>query len=198
MSGLEYEPAETQIEEEIAKTTKTLAEYGISTENWGKDSAKTVRHLAIEILKGESRLESDPDTGKLIRHVAFVHVDVRYITEDRTELQLVEDEQIFHDRPKPKIRNQIGVSEKLTSGQTPLDAARFGLRSELGIQSDLNYSEPKTETFDDVSPTYPGLLNRKTKHAVQVYIGKDDYKPKYQEVQWDKTTNFSWREVKAI
>jgi len=182
--------------QEIMALKNRLEQAGISTAEWGKGEAKTLRHLAKELQEGDCSLVEDGST--LIRTVIVGGADVFHETSDAT-YRLVEEKQVFTDGRQRKRDLGHAVSEKMKPGENPAEAMARGLREELGISGELqlHYEGESSKTI--TSPSYPGLTSRYVNHRFTVFLGTDQFKPEgYIEVQYDKTTYFTWQRVKAL
>jgi len=102
-----------QLDTKVAEVINLLNDYDIPITHWGIGKAKTIEHLATEILEGETTLVDR--NGEIIRQVELVHVDIRYTLADGVQLQLVEDRQHFHDG-RERQRGLTGISEKMKPG----------------------------------------------------------------------------------
>jgi len=176
---------------------------GVSTTEWGKDQAKTLKHLLSEIEAGETVLKSEAN-GKLIRHTAFLSIQVFYdLYEDeqdgRKRYKLIEDKQVFTDG-RERSRNQVwSVAEKLKRNENDIrGAVRRALKEELGVYGEpLFTSEIEVKEENMISPSYPGLKARFLTYNLLVFLGQQQFKAEgYKEVQEDKTTYFKWVTVK--
>ena len=110
---------ESQLNAKISEIAGQLNGYGIPLDQWGKGKAKTIGHLAKEIIEGETVLVNKG--SEIVRRVELVHVDVRHTNGD-VELQFVEDRQVFKDG-RERRRGLTGVSEKIKPGKDPRVAA---------------------------------------------------------------------------
>ena len=153
---------------------------------FGIGSAKTFQELEAEIAAGESTIVWEGD--RPIRQVQIACVQVRS-PDGRT---LIEDRQEFTDG-RVRRRGLEGVSEKLQTGETPMDAAQRALMEELGIQAVL-IIEPMGETVEErFSPSYPGLLSRYWKYRFCTVLPQECYRDTYVEEQASKKTFFTWK-----
>lgn len=178
-----------EIDALVADLKSKLSEYGIPLDEWGVGKAKTLRHLAQEVLAGETVLV---ESGReILRRVEFVHIEVTY-DNGQSKLRLVEEKQVFRDG-RERRRNLTGVSEKMLPGENPTSAAARALREEIGVyDSHLSYQSSETETIS--SPSYPGLKTEYLKHEAESVIDESDFQPEgYIEEQDDKTTYFVWQ-----
>ncbi len=185
----ETDISETELAAQVEEVTDRLQAHGIPLEQWGVGKAKTVTHLAKEILEGETVLTEK--SGELLRSVELVHLDVRYVS-DGVELQLLEDRQEFADG-RERRRGLAGLSEKMKPGEDPLSSARRALGEELGVNSENEVQDLGSEQESQTSPSYPGLTTEYTRHEMRTYLPKEAFKPEgYVERQQDKSTFFVW------
>ncbi len=169
-----------------------LHAHGVPTDSWGKGSAKTIQHLASELLEGESYLKVID--GAVVRFCEGVKIDVRYRGK-LGELQLTEEKQIFSDG-RERRRGLIGVSEKRKPGESILTVGERALREELHIHEKVDLGVPSLEHSDGESTSFPGLFSMYTTHTFITYLPETLFRPEgYVEVQPDKSTYFVWKEV---
>jgi hypothetical protein len=186
---MEY--TQNTISAKASEVSKLLQRYGVPVEKFGTGEAKTLDHLANEILEGETDLvEKD---GKIVRRVVSVLVDVRYVTPEGVELQLLEEKQVFSDG-RVRRRKIKGVGEKMTPRNEGISVAKKALKDEIGVgDSDIQIEFVETEETTMTSPSYPGLETEYIRHMMKTTISEADFRPEgYQEVQHDKTTYFVW------
>jgi hypothetical protein len=183
---------EAQLQAQILEVTHKLKDYQIPLEQWGTGKAKTVRHLAKEILEGETVLV-DKD-GEVIRRVELVHVDVRHTT-DNGEIQLVEDRQVFTDG-RERRRGLTGISEKMKPGEDPLASAKRALAEEIGVTGNGEIIKLGVEEETQTSPSYPGLTTEYLRHEMLTQLPESAFNSDgYVEVQADKSTYFVWQVI---
>ena len=183
---------------------KSLLEgNGVSTTEWGKGQSKTLKHLLSEIEAGETVLKFAAN-GELIRHTAYLSIQVFYDFYDndqdrRKRYKLIEDKQVFRDG-RERSRNQVwSVAEKLKSNEKDIYCAvRRALEEELGVYGEPLYtSEIELKEENMISPSYPGLKARFLTYNLLVFLDPRQFKVEgYKEVQDDKTTYFTWVQVK--
>lgn len=182
-----------RLQAEAMRAAHMLREYRIPVQQWGEGQAKTVLHLAQEILKGETELVIE--NGKLLRRISIAHVDVRYRRPDGVELRIVEDRQVFADG-RVRERGRKRVSEKMKSGEDLLETAKRGLLEELGVKAELEFEDLGSKQEVQISSSYPGLTTEYNVHKMRTFLPDEAFNPEgYKEVQKDKTTYFVWREV---
>lgn len=183
------ETISNQLEVTIEDVTKVFKTHGIPLEKWGQEKAKTVKHLAQEIVDGETTLVIE--NGNMLRKVELVQVDVRFLTAG-IEYVLKEDRQVFSNE-RVRRRNLTGVSEKTIPGENPLDSAKRAISEELQIDEPIEITYQGTEIFRSESPSYPGLTSEYKKHKMLAYLPETAFHAEgYSEEQGDKTTYFVW------
>lgn len=186
------ERTQDALQAKTLEVKKLLQKYGVPVEQFGTGKAKTLEHLAQEILEGETVLV-DKD-GEIVRRVELVHIDVRF-TQNGVELQLVEDKQVFTDG-RERRRGLTGISEKMKPGENPSISAKRALVEEIGVDSRTDIQSMGTEEETKTSPSYPGLSTEYLRHEMMTTISEEDFrKDGYTEVQPDKTTYFVWRSI---
>jgi hypothetical protein len=186
------ERTQDPLQAKTSEVKKLLQTYGVPVEQFGTGKAKTLEHLAQEILEGETVLV-DKD-GKIVRRVELVHIDVRF-TQNGDEFQLVEDGQVFIDG-RERRRGLTGISEKMKPGENPLICAKRALAEEIGVDSGNDIQVMETEEETKTSPSYPGLSTEYRRHKMKITISEKDFlEDGYTEVQPDKTTYFVWRRI---
>jgi len=166
-----------------------LDSFGIETENWGKDSAKTIGHLAEEINEGEAVLLEEK--GQVIRQIQIAGVDVFY-----QNCRLYEDRQEFSDGRTRKRTLTHSLSEKFKGDESREDAAKRALREELGIGGKINIKETgeKIETKDSLS--YPGLKTRYIVCEFEAFLSPEQFSADgYVECGGGKKNYFLWKET---
>lgn len=186
---------DARLQAKTQEIAATLQFYGVPLQKWGIGKAKTIRHLAEEILGGETALVNVNEG--LRRSVSLVRVDIRYQRTDGVELQLIEDRQEFADG-RVRRRGLTGVSEKLQLGENALETAQRGLRDELGIAGYYELDVLGSVDEELESKSYPGLVTEYSVSKFRTHLRDEDFKPEgYEESQPDKTTYFVWQEVSA-
>lgn len=186
------ETSETGLEAQILDITTQLRKYNLPLGEWGTGSAKTIKHLAKEILEGETGLFEE--NGEIIRRVEVAHLDVRCVT-NGVEWQLLEDRQVFVDG-RERRRGLTGLSEKMKPGEDSLLSARRALSEELGVNIPVQIEESRIERETRTSPSYPGLKTEYLRHEFTTYLPDSEFRFEgYSEVQLDKTTYFVWKEM---
>src|SRR5579863_2912178 len=172
-----------------------LNKHGVPYEKWGTGSAKALDHLLSEVLGGETILE-ETGNGELVRKVEVVGVDVRYISTDGAEYQLVEDRQEFADGRVRRRMLASSLTEKMKPGEEPTESAQRAVEEELRVSGKTTMERLGTNRTAQVSPSYPGLKAQFVLHTFRTYLKPEQYQPQgYQEIQPDKTTYFAWKPI---
>ncbi len=181
---------------ERSELLRILNEHDIPVETWGIGKAKTIEHLLNEINAGECVLKEDGETGVLARHFAFLAMNV-FFQDEGKRYKLVEEKQVFKDG-RERIRNlDSSLGEKIKVGEHDINSVIIrGIEEELGIEDSVTIGEVHKIYEEVESMSYPGLVSKRDKYAVDIGIDKHQYKPDgYIEVQEDKTTYFVWKEI---
>ena len=156
---------------------------------YGKGQSKTWRNLLLEIHKGECEISFEQ--GMPIRKIKIVAIEVQ---SPDGKLTLVEHLQVFSDGRK-RSRNILGLSEKLVSGESPIEAAVRALREELNISVEncrLSKALVLPEQLKE-SPSYPGLTTKYLTYQFRLQLRSEEFHPEgYIECQQDKKTYFVW------
>lgn len=148
------------IEQVRTQLAKLLTSSGIKLKQWGRGHAKTFNHLLNEFLLGETSFEISR-RGELLRVVHLSTVDILY-----KNMKLVEERQVFEDG-RVRIRQlSATVTEKIYPGEKPTEAARRGLKEELGLKNAYSLRKIRSEKNTVASPSYPGL---KSKYLISTY-----------------------------
>ncbi len=171
-----------------------LEEFSIPLNKFGTGCHKTLDDLADEIARGESRLDIDPSSGRLVRVGSVVRLDVRYLPADSAPLKLYEAEQRFVDGRIRHRPTEFAVWEKLKAGEDPDSGVLRALNEELHLEGSL-HTQPWaiSEVLRDADD-YPAICSRFKAFDFQVHLSPEQFCPGgYQEVQRDKTTIFLWR-----
>ena len=179
----------------IDSVSKLLVEHGIDINQYGKGDAKTLEHLAKEVLLGESVLTVED--GELIRLVSIAGIDVLNQDASGKWRELYEVEQVFTDGRVRRRDLPQSLSEKVLPSELGAeDSVYRALKEELGLDSEMVASLHSIghTRKDRVSGSYPQL---KTIIDVENYVAVigGDVQEHYQEVQPDKTTTWAWRTV---
>jgi hypothetical protein len=163
----------------------------IPVEQWGKGSAKTVKHLYNEILEKESVLSYID--GKLIRSIEFVSAQIFYDSPGGV-LKLVEEKQIFKDGRVRSRYLESSVSEKMKADEGPRNSIIRGIEEELKIAISMDQIEIDGNIDEtEESNSYPGLLTRYKGYKYKINLRSHQYNPEgYIEHQRDKSTYFKW------
>jgi len=163
----------------------------IPVDQWGKGSAKTVRHLYNEILEKESVLSYID--GKLIRSIEFVSAQIFYDSPGGV-LKLVEEKQIFKDGRVRSRYLESSVSEKMKDDEGPRNSIIRGIEEELKISIAMDQIEANGNIDEtEESNSYPGLLTRYNGYKYKIELRSHQYRPEgYIEHQRDKSTYFKW------
>lgn len=178
---------EPLLEVKVLELTKLLQLHGIPIEQFGVGEAKTIRHLAKEILEGETTLE-------VMRKIVGVQLQVECIV-DGVKFQLVEDRQEFADG-RERRRGLAGLSEKMKPGEDPVASAKRALAEELGIQDETKIESLGIREEIKTSPSYPGLTTKYLLFEMLTQLPESAFNPDgYVEHQEDKSTYFVWQEV---
>lgn len=175
--------------------TAKLNKYNISTEEWGTKKSKSIKYLLNELNEKECVLVEED--GGLVRYIEFVGIKVYYNDEDGNNWYLNEDEQIFTDGRKRRRTMQSSVSEKMIAGEDPKDGAVRGAMEEIGVKLDINkLTSLRDISFNDNSPSYPGLQTKYKGYQFTTVINKYQFNPDgYVEKQEDKSTFFKWVKI---
>jgi hypothetical protein len=168
-----------------------LISNDIPVDQWGKGSAKTVRHLYNEILEKESVLSYID--GKLIRSIEFVSAQIFYDSPGGV-LKLVEEKQIFKDGRVRSRYLESSVSEKMKADEGPRNSIIRGIEEELKISIAMDQIEANGNIDEtEESNSYPGLLTRYNGYKYKIELRSHQYRPEgYIEHQRDKSTYFKW------
>ena len=178
----------------IAALRSELEGAGISTAEWGRGEAKTLRHLVQEIECGECTLRDVE--GTLTRTVVVGGADVLYDSRDGQRYRLIEEKQVFADGRERKRDLGQAVSEKMKPDEDPTEAMIRGIREELGISGDVVISYHGESQRTLLSPSYPGLVPRYLNHKFTVFLQDEQFNPYgYVEKQSDKSTYFVWQQI---
>lgn len=171
-------------------TKKRLEEYlisfGVPIDRWGKGQSKTIDHLFIEIVKGESVLSLDNN----YKEVESLSIVVTY-----DNLKLIEDYQIFNDGRTRSRKMNASVAEKIDKNDKDLvQAVIRGIKEELSIDVRENQIvEIGSVNVVRNSMSYPGILSKMKLHKFSIDLDLDQYNPNgYVEIQDDKKTYFKW------
>lgn len=181
----------------MSELTGLLVAHNIPFESWGKNGAKTISQLLIEIEKGDSALIVED--GQLVRVISTVTVDVFYKLstgrkrQQKNTIKLFEDRQVFKDGTV-RTRNLLtSVQEKMKPGEDRIRAARRALEEELGVKTYEVLIVMDEAHKREVSNSYPGLMTCNTLFHHVVYLDSLSFRPEgYVEVQDDKTNYFKW------
>lgn len=171
-----------------------LKKYSIDTTIWGQGDSKTRENLLEELKLGESNLVEKE--GLLVRVERGVILNVYF-----DNLKLIEDRQVFNDGRVRRRNISTSIGEKLKPKETPLVGARRALKEELGIVTSGKLIPRSTIfTIEDrtlvPSTSFPGLWTKRTLWGTEVTLTSEYYKPEgYVEIQKDKRTHFTWREI---
>ena len=198
----EPESVEIEMEMECGCTlVSELEKMGVPvSEQWGKEGAKSLPYLKEEIRSGESRLLRDEQNQRVIRHVREAVISVYYQEPHGETWKLVEDPPEFVGRVGSKRRDFAhSVGKKLRASESPNDGAERALREELGLTGSLNIKSIASETRENPSISFPGLVTRHENSLYGIWLTDKQYDPGgYQEVQPDKTTHFVWNRLSDL
>ncbi|HBQ98428.1 MULTISPECIES: hypothetical protein [unclassified Roseofilum] len=152
---------------------------------------RTIAQLQQEIQSGESVLQEG------IRYIQVACVRVTYLP---AELQLFEAYQIL-DRGDTRKRDLAGVSEKLKSGEEPIQAAMRGIQEELDLTlSRSRFLSLGTELCQKISKGY-NLPTVYTLYKFSLELNQEEFDriaPVYISQEADKTTVFKWMPITPI
>jgi hypothetical protein len=174
-----------------SKLKEILDKYGISTLDWGRGESKTINHLFLEIIRGETKLT--PYKGSLLREVSALSIVVKY-----GDLKLREDYQEFNDGRRRRRKMRASVAEKLDINDRDLiSAVKRAISEELDIKINDNQI---IKLNDDIkmrmSMSYPNLLSKVSLFGFEVELNESQFDPNgYIEIQEDKKTYFKWENI---
>lgn len=140
--------------------------HGVDITHWGRNSAKSIANLWLELQNGESILQLDRITRQPLRMVRVVEVQVRL-----GNRHLVEAAQLFADG-RTRQRNRP-PSEKMHPHETPLAAARRCILEELAVAPSaitLPYQIPVARITRFASDSYPNLTSEYTFYIVHAHV----------------------------
>lgn len=165
---------------------------------WGVGSAKSIGNFLREIGDGEVVLSIKK--GQLIRNLEFVVV---FLFEANGRW-LVEEIQRMSDG---RVRNRRFpyISERLKLGENSIDTAIRAINEETGgyivakksklVKGDI-YILDENHAYNTGSTSYPGIKSIKKLYTFSYFVSKDEFKPKYTEVDTDgSVTVHSWKKV---
>lgn len=172
---------------------KKLDKYEINPSNW-KGGIK-VEILYEEWKKGECTFEKDLEG--LIRRARVVCVRCFHVNQQGEKFQLNEEMQIMPDG-STRCRGYKFVSETMKPLENIEVAAKRALKEELQIvDSKLQFE--RTPDFDEdkikESTTYKGLRCHYRIYHFKTDIPEKLFKERYEEIEDDITTIFSWEKV---
>lgn len=170
-----------------------LEKYKIDVSLFGKNKAKSLDDLLVEIRQGETVLVEKNE--QLFRELSVARVNVFAKTKEDLRIQLIEDYQILNNGQIRRRKKKTSVSEKLKKGESPLSAMRRGLLEELGIRRFKFISKPSFDTEIVQSPSYPGVLSKYIFHDFAVILADDEYRGGYIEKTKNITTFFRWTTI---
>ncbi|MFO7539206.1 MAG: NUDIX domain-containing protein [Chloroflexota bacterium] len=136
-----------------------LQAHGIDISRWGQGNAKEVADLWLELVQGDSVLETDP-----VRRQVTV---VRVLIWQNGRLLLEIEQLLANGRSRRRHRPP---SEKLKPGESYATAARRCLQEELGLADDqfhLHLDSHRRHQTAAISPSYPHLLTSYTFHDIE-------------------------------
>lgn len=173
---------------------KVLLESGVSIEEWGEGSAKTVNHLFDEIIEGETILIREGE--ELIRKVAVARATVVHTLPSGEKLSLVERRQVFSDGRTRERPREHAVAEKMKYGENPDEAMLRGICEELGLCDEIDITKTLISRERDESLSYPGVTTEWSQHNYHVELNSNQFHPEgYIEVQDGLTTYFEWDRI---
>jgi len=178
---------------DMSELINKLKEYKLPIEQWGTGESKTIEHLWNELTTKECSIVDEG--GYLVRYVEFVGVDVFYKDKKGDIYILQEDRQEFKDGRVRKRDMISSVSEKMKSGEDPLESALRGVEEEIGISLSSSDLTPLRNISKNAgSQSYPGLTSKYNGYKFTCFINDEQFKPDgYVEVQKDKSTFFKWQ-----
>lgn len=171
------------IEQDNINLEQRLSEI-LPLEFYGVGKAKTFDKLINEIKAGETVISWEGDQPIRVIRVARVYITFQ-------NLVLWESNQIFREDGRSRQRNICGVSEKFFCWEDALEAAKRGVKEELGLDVEPQYKcyvEKKEE-----STNYPGLTTRYKFHDYTVELNESQFKQTYVADEGDSITYFEWR-----
>lgn len=142
---------------------RMLSAHGVDTAQWGSAGARSVTDLLRELELGESVLTFS--TGAVRRWVNVAKV--RIFSLEHHQFHLVEAQQLL---PDGRVRTRgTPLSEKLRLKESPLAAARRGLREELGAlgtEDAINVDAASLRQWRETreSRSYPTLISNYNLH----------------------------------
>lgn len=146
----------------------------------------SLRALQQELEDGECTLVWDGNTPK--RHVKVAFVTIHHPT---SPLILVETHQLVKETGEIRRRGLRGVSEKFKPNETPAEAAKRGIKEELGIDIEhLIKAGYRTET--KYSGSYPQLLSEYQIWEFETILRKDQIQETFTADEGDKFVFFTW------
>ena len=184
------QPIDTTAIKSVEDLTTFLKGYGIDTDAYGKNEAKSLNALLGELEKGESQL-FDQD-GKLVRRVSSLALDIYVTAPDGTRLKLYEDRQEFRDGRMRRRELDSSLGEKLEPGEEPQATIARALEEEIGVTSFTQTSGINSYSNSIYSPSYPGILGDYTTFRASVEIDPDQYQEEYVEEQKEKVNVMLW------
>lgn len=154
-------------------------------ELYGVGKAKTFDKLIREIEAGETVISWEGDQPIRVIRVARVYITFQ-------NLVLWESNQIFREDGRSRQRNICGVSEKFFCWEDALEAAKRGVKEELGFDIEPQHKGYKEEIKE--TPSYPRLTTRYKFHDYMVELNQAQFQPNYVADEGDSITYFEWRE----
>lgn len=173
---------------------KVLEDFSIPLHKFGTGCHKTLDDLADEILRGETRLEVDLQSGRLIRVGAVVRLDVLYLPADAPPLKLYEAGQCFNDGRTRHRPTEFAVWEKLKGGEDPDSCLLRALTEELKLTGPVTAIPGAISEVLRDPEDYPAIRSKFRAFDFEVHLSPDQFCPAgYKEIQPDKTTTFLWQ-----
>ena len=179
-----------------------LTKHGIDAASWSvTPGAKSAHQLYTELVDRECMLRLI--NGRVMRCLSVAKVRVQRPGSDD---YLVETYQKFTWKPKDpgRVRNNILLSEKISPGERPAEAAVRGVLEELKpyvvSEDDLSVLGLLHETLETTpSPSYPALMSRYTLHEVGIQVrGLPDAEFETVEVKEKGDLIHSWKWRQAL
>ena len=191
------------IPDNVEHLKKKLKEQGINTTKWENGKSKTVENLYNEIQKGETKLAMI--NGIIKRIVSAVSVKIydsqakQYLLHETSHHNITQSED-----PRPKMKGNDDMREKMNKGETPIEAMTRGISEELGEEYSKNirffHGEPsldiyKVDTIKEDSNSYPGLGAHYNWYREEIYIPNLTVKTLYSGEVKDQDKYFFIKEL---
>ena len=178
-----------------------LSDYRIPYIIWGNSESKTylslsrpLKCLFHELIVGSSRLIVEE--GKLVRHVTVAIVNIYHPLSKTLWHQLIRFCRVLPNGRQKLYHSVKGLTKKVQSGESPLEAARRGIETELGLKVTYDL-HPQVSKFTEMlftSRSFPGLPCRREYHGFNCAIREK--KLKHKVVVYEQPdglqTHFKW------